>query len=304
MATKKTIGMTGVSSRLTPEEFERSVLSLEQEFLLEVRTSSSVVNRCAPEIRAREFLEMAGDPTIDFLLCARGGEGCADLMPFLEPFKEQFKDMAREGKAKPISGMSDNTPLLLFLADCGWPVFYGPVGSIFARDLFSETRENFQYLLNGTPASIALNPRNLAAQDHQKIDAEVTGGNLTLLNLSLKESWEFDATNKILMIEDWHEKSYAIDRVLKHFERIGKLWGLKAIILGNFIGDLPSGNAVFNTQEVDAVHATLKRFAEKMETLACPVFESKNIGHVHALHALKFGRVEIVNSQLHQLKII
>jgi muramoyltetrapeptide carboxypeptidase len=287
------LGVVGVSSRLTQEELEKAVSTLEQEFLLTVKSSSSVLNWVDPEARAQEFLAIAFDKDIDFLLCARGGEGCADMMPFLQPFKEKFKAAAREKNYKILSGMSDNTPLLLFLAECGWPVFYGPVASIFARALSPEVQQSFECLLKGNQSQISLTPLNQAAQKAKFIEGEVTGGNLTLLNLSLKESWEFDATDKILMLEDWHEKAYAIDRVLKHFERIGKFSGVKSIILGNFIGDLPSGISALNTQEIDAVDRVLKRFADRMEHLNCPVFESENIGHVAKMQALKFGKVSI-----------
>jgi muramoyltetrapeptide carboxypeptidase len=288
----KNIGIPGVSSRWNQEDLTKAISVLQKEFSLNTTIAKAVLERMDPEAKAQEFMSMAFDQNIDFLLFARGGEGCADLMPYLEIFKPQFKTAQHK---KMVLGMSDNTPLLLFLAECGWPVFYGHVAAYFSRELSFETRESFEALLNGKSMSpLDLFPLNQQAKALSCLEAEVTGGNFTLLNLSLKESFEFNASNKILVIEDWQEEGYQIDRLLKHFERIGKFSGVKAVIFGNFVGEIGETSKM-TPEQVQSIQAALERFSARA---TFPVFSTKNLGHVKALKPIKFGMGRIQGSQL------
>jgi len=247
------------------------------------------LEKLSAEQKAKEFLKAALEDSCEVLLCARGGESCADILPFLDPFKTDFKQATIKKK---VLGMSDNTPLLLFLADCGWPAFYGHVAAFFTRELLTPiTHESFLKCLNDHPQDLSLKPLNPAGKQLQSLEAEVCGGNLTLLNLSLKESWEFEAAEKILFMEDWHELPYAVDRVLKHFERIQKFSAAKALIFGDFMGNLPSSRPPLTLEAQEALNAVLERFASRTP---CPVFQASYLGHLKEIRPILLGKGKIL----------
>jgi muramoyltetrapeptide carboxypeptidase len=195
---------------------------------------------------------------------------------------------------KKVLGMSDSTPLLLFLSECGWPVWYGHVASFFSRPLSRVTSESFKRFLTDSSSSLELTPLNSEAKALNMMESNVVGGNLTLLSLSLKETWELNTSGKILFMEDWNEKPYVLDRTLKHLERVGFFNGIRALIIGDFVGNLPSSEARINEIQESAIQAVLNRLAEKM---TCPVFSTKSVGHVHDIQPILLGPGKILQSK-------
>jgi muramoyltetrapeptide carboxypeptidase len=286
----KKVAIFAPSSRLTEDEQNRATACLRERFGLTLQILPSVMSKLSPEDKAQEFLSAAFNDSFDWLLCARGGEGCADILPFLNPFKSKFKNALVK---KRVLGMSDSTPLLLFLSECGWPVWYGHVASFFSRPLSPVTRQSFKRFLTYSSSSLELTPLNSSAKALDILESTVVGGNLTLLSLSLKETWELNPSGKILFIEDWNEKPYAIDRTFKHLERVGFFYGIQALILGDFVGNLPSSQLGLTEVERLAIESVLIRLSERMP---CPVFSARTIGHVQDIQPILLGPGKILQS--------
>ena len=64
--------------------------------------------------------------------------------------------------------------------------------------------------------------------------AKITGGNLSLLSLSLTLPWFPSLHNRFLFIEDVNEKDHKLDGMLYQLLYSGKLKGVRAILFGDF----------------------------------------------------------------------
>ena len=65
-----------------------------------------------------------------------------------------------------------------------------------------------------------------------QVDAEIVGGNLSILYSLLGSDSDIDTAGKILLIEDLDEYLYHIDRMMMSLKRNGKLAKLKGLIVG------------------------------------------------------------------------
>jgi len=280
MAQIKRLGLIAPSSKLSPELAAKAVDVLQKEFGLTLTLAPSVLTNSLPQDRAQEIKTMAEDPSLEGLLCCRGGEGAADLIPFLEKDRSYWETIPK----KPVMGISDNTALLLFLQSCGWSVSYGQAAVHFSRpELSDKTHESFRDFLSQSFSSMKLFPCNAFAEKVEVLSAQVTGGNLTLLQLSLRETWEWESKGKILLIEDWHERAYALNRTLKHLERIGKFEGVEAVILGDFLAEAAP-------EEIPLIEGVLAGFSERSHF---PVFKTPFIGHGSEIIPVPFGLAKI-----------
>lgn len=227
--------------------------------------------------RADILLSYLIDEDIKLIAALRGGEGSADLIPYLHKQQALIKQL----KPKPLLGLSDITALLIyFYQHYQWPVIHGPSPSQFALNRVDKQTEILTMdLLFGKPQVVSLDlltPLNAQASETQTIEAYVTGGNLSLINISIGDIWEIDTCDKIVFIEDVNEKSHEIIRALKYFSRIGLFDKVKAVILGDFNSD-PIG-CTEDIQKINHqnISNTLYSFAAHHDF---PVLHTKQIGH-------------------------
>lgn len=290
----KKIAIAAPASAAEQIEILKSIEVLQSRYQVEVIYGDDVWKRGDAESRAAIFLKYALDDSVDMILAARGGEGSADIMPYLVPHHEAIAN----AKPKIISGMSDLTAILFyFYQTFKWPVIHGYCAVHFARELAKGSVESFDTILNEETVCIdELKPLNDLAVNAQKITAKIVGGNLTMLNLSIKDVWEFDATNKVLFIEDWHEKGYAVFRTLKYLARIGKLNNVKALIFGDFLCADIVGDPDKNAFQREYLVKCLSRFSDGCDF---PVFQTDWIGHGNKMKNIFFGEAEIDKGQLY-----
>lgn len=208
--------------------------------------------------------------------CLKGGYGCARLIPELEK-------LAKPTQPKLLIGFSDITVLHLFLQQkWNWQTLHGPG----ARQVALETIDlnNIHEIKNiffGNQKIIEfkLSPLNKAAGQNIGMDTTITGGTLSLIQTSLGTSWQIDAKNKILFLEDCNERGYKVDRMLQHLKQAGAFSDIHAVIFGDFIGGQePEGFSL-----VDKV---IQRFAEENDF---PVLSCPDIGHGKFNRPLPFG---------------
>lgn len=230
-----------------------------------------------PKRRAEIFLEALFNHKIKGLWAFRGGEGTGDVVPFIDQYRDEIAKLA----PKLLIGFSDITVLLLYFSQIfGWPVVHGSVVSQMLEDKVNKVTINTTLdLIMGRADEIEvmdLKALNSLAKNSKEIKGELTGGNLTLLHCSLKEIWELDAKEKILIIEEVHERPHVVHRTLSHLKRIGLFEGARAIIFGNFDSKLTG-----ETHQTENVNKTkleniLQNFAEAS---LVPVFLTSQVGH-------------------------
>ena len=175
--------------------------------------------------RAEELAGWIADPSVDAILCARGGYGAARILPRLDA--EAFAK-AR----KPLVGFSDITAIHLWqrattgLVGLHGPMFDGDDGPT------AEEVERLARALRGESLEPLVGEGVVAGT----VEGPLVGGSLTLLANSLGTPWEADTRGAILMIEEIGERPYALDRHLQHLADAGKLDAAAAFGIGHLVG--------------------------------------------------------------------
>lgn len=215
------------------------------------------------ELRFQHLKNAILNPDSKAIICARGGYGSMRLIPELAklPVPKQVKSFV---------GMSDTTALQLFFQNhWSWPSIHGAI----APDRFSEESvAAVKTILFGDVNEVTfsnLTPLNSAAKKQAVINAEITGGNLCLVQTSLGTNWQIDSEEKIILLEEVGERGYRIDRMLEQLNQAGIFKNAKAILLGDFTkGNEPDGTSL--------VEPVLDRFAT---TCDIPILRIPNVGH-------------------------
>lgn len=205
--------------------------------------------------------------------CLRGGYGSMRLIPHLLKLRPPKKP-------KIFIGFSDITALHLFFNQhWKWPTIHGrTISQLSLQNHKTPDRKFHKSIIFGEETSKTFNrlkALNTYAKEEQTINGVITGGNLRILQSSLGTSWELQAKNKILFIEDVAERGYSIDRMLEQMIQAKIIHkGLKALIFGDFTeGHEKDGK--------DFVPIALKRFADRVPY---PVLRGLPAGHGHKLN--------------------
>lgn len=200
--------------------------------------------------------------------CIRGGYGSMRLIPHLRKLKPPTRP-------KLLLGFSDITALhLFFTQEWKWSTLHSRnISAMKCSEGELPDRKLLQKLITGKQATHVfknLVPFNDAAKKPGSINARITGGNLRLLQTSLKTQWELKAKGKILFFEDVGERGYSVHRMLEQMMQARLIdKGVKAVVIGQFTeGEEKNG--------ADLVPEALRRFAEEVPY---PVLSGLPCGH-------------------------
>lgn len=198
------------------------------------------------------------DPSVDAILCARGGYGCNHLIDKI------LVDTLR-ANAKPIIGFSDVTALHAMMQHAGLPSLHAPMAKhIATEDPWDYCTMSLYSILRQWPdpkydVSLPLENTSLITPSAPfKAQGMLTGGNLAVFN-GLADT-PFDPltfggdTPLILLIEDISEAIYAVERMLIRLRLSSRLKRVKAVLVGSFTEYKPNLN--YHTME-EMVQATL-----------------------------------------------
>lgn len=184
--------------------------------------------------RVKDLHDAFQDPSIDAVICTRGGWGTAELLPHLDA------NLIKENP-KLFLGFSDPTTLHLWFAQtCGLHTFYAPmISPDFGRgDLLTDGVDlhSWRHALEQT-ASWQLDQqqgmRVLRAGD--TVEGTLYGGCLTLLVESLGTPWAMTMPEGdiILFLEEVGTHPYQWDRMMLHLQYAGLLERVKGIVFGD-----------------------------------------------------------------------
>ena len=176
------------------------------------------------EDRLSDLIAALRDPSVDAILCSRGGYGLQRIIDRIPPI------------TKPIIGFSDITALHQAAGLSQQPSLHGIMCKHIATlPEESEELQLFRKALAGEPLEYRLpnHPLNRFGEAY----APIVGGNLSVLyglqgtpfGLS-KFSYQFP----ILLIEDIGERHYHIDRMMRNLRMSGVLAHLSGLIVGQF----------------------------------------------------------------------
>lgn len=174
--------------------------------------------------RAADLKAAFEDPSVDAIVCSRGGYGCSRLMPMLD-----FDAMASSGKM--LVGFSDLTVFHLALNRRGLVSFHAPMLLTFSVDRPAWVRESFVNLLTGQDPIVSDSPRGDTIVGGQA-EGVLTGGCLCLLTDSISTPDPIDFTDKIVLIEDVDEHPHRVDAMLTHLLATGEIQKARGIVVG------------------------------------------------------------------------
>ena len=224
------------------------------------------------DARASLIQEHIDSDDIDAIFCVRGGYGTVRIIDRLN-FDKFIK------KPKWIIGYSDITVLHAKLQSLGcesihatMPINYADNTQAALDSLFNILKgEKISYEIDATPINI-----------YGTAEAELVGGNISVLYSLLGSDIFPDTNGKILFLEDLDEYLYHIDRMMTALVRAGKLDNIKGLIVGGLTkmhdNSIPFG---MSAEEI---------ILEKVRDKNIPVCFNFPAGHIDDNRALILGR--------------
>jgi muramoyltetrapeptide carboxypeptidase len=190
------------------------------------------------ELRAKALCDALEDPTVAGVLCARGGYGSVQVLPFLQP-------AAIARARKPIVGYSDVTSLLTFVTgQCDLVAFHGPMlaGRLALGERGYDPRSFVASLMDAGPVG-EVSPGALQTLREGEATGPVLGGTLTQLLASLATPFAFDPPDgHLLFVDEVDERPYRLDRMLTQLRLAGLLQRARGVVFGDLPGcDEPGG---------------------------------------------------------------
>jgi muramoyltetrapeptide carboxypeptidase len=177
--------------------------------------------------RLADLQEAFDDPSVNAILCSRGGYGTIRLLEYLD-----FSGFMQYPKW--VAGYSDITLLLCALNQQGYCSVHGAM----CRHSLSDTgRPNegmirLLALLRGEKNTTTWKGDSLNRPG--KTTAPLTGGNLSILYSLTGTPFDIDTRGKILFIEEIWEYLYHLDRMMVSLRLAGKLEKLAGLVAGYF----------------------------------------------------------------------
>jgi muramoyltetrapeptide carboxypeptidase len=224
--------------------------------------------------RLDDLQQMLDDPSVNAILCGRGGYGTSRIIDRLD--FTRFKTAP-----KWIIGFSDITVLHTHVYSAFRTAsLHAPMAGAFnGEGAAGPYVASLHKALTGdrTAYACASHPLNREGS----AEAILAGGNLSLLTHLSGSVSELDTTGIILFLEDIGEYLYQIDRMMIQLQRSGKLENLAGLIVGGFT-DMKDTVAPFGQTVEELIR-------DKVETFPYPVCFGFPVSHGKENYALKIG---------------
>ena len=225
-------------------------------------------------MRREDFQQAINDSETKAIFCARGGYGSSRILDDID-----FSPLLKMPKL--LVGFSDITVLHARWHRLGLGSIHGAMSAHFSLgEQDDATTESLRKALFGEALHYEIPPHPLNCCGEAQ--GMLVGGNLSIIAHLTGSVDEWNTEGKILFLEDINEQLYAIDRMMIHLRRSGKLDNIKGLLLGQFVnmkdGDTPFGKTAY---EIIAGHIKDRNI---------PVAYAFPAGHEKPNLALPFGR--------------
>jgi len=225
------------------------------------------------ETRARAFLDVANDPTIDALWFARGGYGSGRLT------ERVLAGLTPAAERKTYLGYSDAGALLAALYTRGFTgLAHGPVPADLRRE-GGEAAVTRALAYLADRSAIALEPTVSAS-------GLTAAFNITVLSHLIGTPWQPDLSGHVLMLEEVSEQMYRIDRALWHITANPAMRRVAGIRLGR-CSAIPPNQPDFGQSAEQVVR-------HWCEVSGIPYLGAADIGHDSDNKVVPFGRLRPV----------
>jgi muramoyltetrapeptide carboxypeptidase len=233
---------------------------------------------CDDETRLADLQEAINNPDIHAILFVRGGYGMLRIL-------HQLNTDALDKNPKWLIGYSDITYLLSAVqSKHGMACIHSPMAAAWEQTPEEQLQGLFT-LLQGKPLHYEFQ-NIISSLPFEKINAQITGGNLSILH-SLAAAGELPPlSGKILFIEDVFENLMSIERMLLALKYGGVFDDLAAVLLGDFsipVKDNETSNFLFPDMEVKDDASAEKALTHLMNSFfagsSFPVLKYIPVGH-------------------------
>ena len=220
------IALAASARKITLEEIQFGIDWLKEKGFVPVYDerlfASDYIFAGSDDFRAAVLQEYLDRLDIDAIWMVRGGYGSIRIIDKLD-----FTKFAQHPKF--IIGFSDVTVLHGKMQRLGYPSLHASMPYNFVNKT-PEAMQSLNDALLGKPLHYELKPFSL--NRFGETEAEIVGGNLSVLYGMVGSSSFPETDGKILFIEEVDEYIYHIDRMMIAMKRAGKLENLKGLIVG------------------------------------------------------------------------
>jgi muramoyltetrapeptide carboxypeptidase len=221
--------------------------------------------------RVVSLQNMIGDDTISAILCARGGYGTIQIIDKID-FSNLYKN------PKWIIGYSDITVLHSHLNELGLATLHATMPINFSNNT-QKSLDSLHKALFGIE-NIIESP-SYFLNKLGRVQAQIIGGNLSILYSLLGSNSDINTDHKILFLEDLDEYLYHIDRMIINMKRNGKFNNLKGLIIGK-MSKMNDNEIPFGKSAEEIIFHHVKEYSFPI----CFKFPS---GHLDDNRSVKFG---------------
>ncbi len=274
---KDTIGIVAPASSFDPDNFKRGIKKLRKAGF-RVKYERSIFSKYwsrpgHDKRRAEQINRMFADSQVRAILCAKGGWGSKEIIPYLD------KDIIH-ANPKIFVGYSDITFLLLYLQSiANMVVFHGPVvsGEMF-EGMNELTLDCLLRLISRPEALGAVTMPQLQALRPGVATGVLVGGNISSIVESIGTNFEIDTDEKILFLEDIEEDLLVIEKYSLRLREAGKLSRIKGIVFGRMVNCFEVAGVKRNTADI------LKGIFSDIEVPMLFGFPSGHIKEISDIH--------------------
>ncbi len=226
------------------------------------------------EDRATDFQFMLDHEEIKAIICARGGYGSIRIIN-----KLSFDGFERHPKL--MIGFSDITIFHARLNHLHFGSLHATMPINFTENIADSS--SLQKLVNYLEGKLT----NYQIPSHQlnrsgSCEAELVGGNLSIICSLNATDYELNMHGKILFIEDLNEDLYHLDRLMHNLKLGGKLEHLEGLIVGG-MSDMKDSETPFGKSAYEIIQDAIKDYNY-------PVIFNFPAGHIDENWPLPFGK--------------
>ncbi|GAQ50665.1 S66 peptidase family protein [Streptomyces acidiscabies] len=229
--------------------------------------------------RAADLQDAWCDPSVDAVLCARGGYGVQRMVDLLD------WDALRAAGPKVLVGFSDVTALHEAFANrLGLVTLHGPMtaGVDFLKNAVAQ--QHLRATLMEPESVQVVTATGGGALVGGRARGVLLGGCLCLLAAELGTPYaRASARGGLLCLEDVGEETYRLDRYLTQLLRAGWLDGVRGVVLGSWA-------------ECDDYPLVRAMLVDRLGGLGVPVVEEFGFGHGAGALTVPFGVAAVLDA--------
>ena len=228
------------------------------------------------EQRSTDLQNMIENDEIKAIFFVRGGYGTVQIID-----KVNFSKLLQNHKW--IIGYSDITVLHSHLNKLGLETLHATMPINFSKNT-KKSLDSLQKVIFGERNVIKVEAHKL--NRYGSVEAEIVGGNLSILYSLLGSDSDIQTEGKILFIEDLDEYLYHVDRMVINMKRNNNFRSLKGMIIG--------GMTSMNDNKISFGKTAEEIILEYIKEYNFPVCFGFPSGHLDDNRSIRLGAISLL----------